>query len=479
VAIPALVSAVLGFWNLGRPSMYGTEAVTYWAAHLPLPTLLHVTSNVDAVHATYYLLMHFVFLLGGGTFFLRLPSVLGMVAAVAMTAVLARRLTGSDRVALFAGLALAIAPVAGSYAQAGRSYAIDTAAVTLACYLFLRAIDSPAADRRAWHQYTLALVACAYLHEMTLLMIAAHAVTLAWSRVPREVLWRWMRASLWGVLGSALVIVESVMQSGQVSWIKPANWVTVRGLYQTLLGPGRFALVLNVSLIAVAVLVSLRRGGPGITVGRLALPILVVAPALLIGESAVGTPLYGGVRYLIWCAPAAALLVGFGLDQVLALATLGRVTLVGAMIGALLLGATLHSQWATISRQHSDAGLAQNLLAEASFISSHAHPGDGIIFSPRDAFAAELGFPHDFTSVRDLVLKESGSRSGSLYGTSKSAADITAAIDASPRVWLVGSRLSSAAKRPGLGALKGHFRVMLTHHVRGVQITLLERRAGR
>ncbi|MCW2497080.1 MAG: hypothetical protein JWQ77_3004 [Jatrophihabitans sp.] len=455
--------------------MYGTEAVTYWAGHLSLPTLLHVTSHVDAVHGLYYLLMHLAFALGGGTIALRLPSVLGMTAAVVLTSVLARRLTGSDRTALLAGLALAVAPLASDYAQAGRSYAIDAAAALGTCLLLLRALDAGRTERRAWHWYTFGLVACAYLHEMTLLMIAAHGVMLVWSRVPSATFRRWLRAALWAIPGSALVIVASIVQSGQVSWIKPANWQTVRIFSTAFLGPGDPAQRLNLVLLAVAVLTALVRRGPGVTLVRFALPMLIVPPVLLIGESAVSTPLYGGVRYLLWCLPALAMLVAHGLDQLLRFARVGRL---GVLVGVAVLATSLATQWPAEQRQHSTAGMPQDLLGEAAYISAHARPGDGIVFLPRSFYSAVLAYPRHFTEVRDLVLKHSPQASGSLYGTDKSRRAIVAAVDASPRVWLVGAPLPVSSTRAELTPLINDFTVVSRHHVQGVTITLLRRLAA-
>ncbi|MGN6608690.1 MAG: glycosyltransferase family 39 protein [Jatrophihabitans sp.] len=514
VALPVLVIATLGLWDLGRPSMYGTEAVTWWAAHLSLPQLGHVLLHVDAVHGTYYLLMHAVLAAGGGTFMLRLPSVIGACVAVAATALLVRRLTGRDRPALFAGLALAVLPLTSATAQQGRSYAIDIAAAVLAWHLFVRALDDGAAAGawRRWPWYALALAGCAYLHEMTLLMIAAHGATLLWAGAGRDTVRAWLRACGLAVVLALPVLVLSLTQSGQVQWIRPSTPGTLVAAYRALLGPGSAVLLLNLMLIMISATALLARHRPsaatdgaadigGGSVGRLsvpvlALPLLVLPPLLLVGESMVAHPLYGGTRYVVWCLPAAAMLIGDGLDRLLSsdsgrnpllwlvlrresgpqrgvsrvMATLAAVLGVGVLAGALV------AQRAVIERAHTAAGAPQDLLAVASYIRDHARTGDGVVFAPRSFESVVLGYPRDFAGVRDLVLAVPGDRSGTLYGTDRPGPAIRRAVDATARVWLIGTRTPAARHdRPELEALARHFRVAQRTHVHGATITLFER----
>ena len=370
ILIPAVAAFVMKIWNVGRPSMYGTEAVTKWAASLPLPSLFHVLTHVDAVHGTYYFLMHFVLIAGGGTFMLRLPSVIAMTVAAALTARLTRRMTGSDSAALLAGLALVIAPLTTEYGQAGRSYAIDTAAAVITWTLFLTAVQDPANPTRAWRYYTVAIALTAYLHEMTLLVLGANFATLLWARAPRETWRRWLIATAWALVLSIPLLVASVVQSRQVNWIKPASWATVKSVYQNFLGPGTTAVWLNAALLGVCVLVAIatERASRGVTLVRLALPILFVSPMLLLIESRYATPLYGGIRYVVWCLPALAMLDGTGLDQIFAAIFRGRAKIVGVLAGIGVLVASLSSQWSLQKLIHSAAGSPQDLAAAATYL---------------------------------------------------------------------------------------------------------------
>ena len=76
--------------------------------------------------------MHFWVAVGSSPAVLRIPSVAAMTVAVALVAVLTRRLTGSGWAGLFAGLVMALTPMISFYAQTARSYAMVLACVVAA-----------------------------------------------------------------------------------------------------------------------------------------------------------------------------------------------------------------------------------------------------------------------------------------------------------------------------------------------------------
>ena len=129
---------------------------------------------------------------------LRIPSVLAMTAAVAIVALLTRRLTGSGWAGLFAGLVMALTPIISFYAQTARSYAMVLACVRRPPpWSWSRALDAEAAGAARqrtlpwWLGYGALVVVGGYLNEMSLLMLAAHAVTVVVARYRRQVVWRW------------------------------------------------------------------------------------------------------------------------------------------------------------------------------------------------------------------------------------------------------------------------------------------------
>ena len=148
VILAAAVMAVLGVWGLARDSSMGNDEVaTRWAALLSLHQLAHLLRHVDAVHGLYYLLMHGWMAVGTSPAVMRIPSVIAMVVAVALTVIIGRRLTGSGWAGLFAGLIVAFTPTISYYAQTARSYALVFACVVGSTLALLHALaaEAPAA----------------------------------------------------------------------------------------------------------------------------------------------------------------------------------------------------------------------------------------------------------------------------------------------------------------------------------------------
>ena len=127
--------------------MGNDEVATRWAALLSLHQLGRLLRHVDAVHGLYYLVMHGWMAVGTSPAVMRIPSVIAMVAAVALTAVIGRRLTGSGWAGLFAGLIVALTPAISYYAQTARSYALVFACVLGSTLALLHALAAEARAR--------------------------------------------------------------------------------------------------------------------------------------------------------------------------------------------------------------------------------------------------------------------------------------------------------------------------------------------
>ena len=143
-----------------------------------LPALGRLLGHVDAVHGLYYLMIWpLVRVAGTGEVATRLPSAVAMAATAAGVGAIARRLA-SRRAALYAGLVFALLPTVSLQGHDARPYALVTATATAASYLLLRVAADP---RPRWLAgYALALALTGYLQLFGLLLVPAHAVTLAW-----------------------------------------------------------------------------------------------------------------------------------------------------------------------------------------------------------------------------------------------------------------------------------------------------------
>ncbi len=479
--LAAAVMTILGVVGINRGSMFGTEEATYWAAHLPFPQFWGLLSHVDAVHGLYYLMMHGVFLLGGGEVILRIPSLIGMVAASALTALIAQRLTGSRLLASLAGVVFAFMPVVNDYAQIGRSYGIDVALVLAASYALVLVIKSPQRGRRprwrGWLLYGGILALAGYMNEMTVLMLLAHGATLLWSRVSREQKRRWLLVSLGALVIMVPILVISHSEDSALAWIQIHLWNDVVDLCVNLLGPGSASIWLMAVLIVVALLprrwlhhIASRRNGEGhITLVTFALPLFIVPGAVLLIESSIALPLYGGVRYVLYSSAGAALLAAAGIYRLAKSVSRNR-NACWAVAGALLiavLGVGLPQQAAN----RTASGQPQDMNGASSFVSDHAHPGDAILYIPAAAALAPLGYPDDFTKVHNIALAQSARSSGRFYGVPKATPLILAQMLEYRRIWEVGP-LDAGGISPRLAAervtLKAHFHVSLEHSFRGM-----------
>ena len=123
VAVPVVVMLALGLWGLDRGGTWRDEDVTLQVARRSVPQIWRLLHGVDAVHGLYYLLMHPVLAVRADEVALRLPSVCAAAATAGLIAALGVRLA-RPRVGLWAGLLYAATPLAGHYAQEGRSYAL-------------------------------------------------------------------------------------------------------------------------------------------------------------------------------------------------------------------------------------------------------------------------------------------------------------------------------------------------------------------
>ncbi|HEU5418519.1 MAG TPA: glycosyltransferase family 39 protein [Streptosporangiaceae bacterium] len=341
VAAPAAAAAAMaaaGLWGLARDSAMGNDEVaTRWAAGLPLRQLALLLRHVDAVHGLYYLLVHAWLAVGSSPAVLRIPSVLAMTAAAALLVILGRRLTGSAAAGLLAGLIMAMTPVITYYAQTARSYALVFACVLAATLALLRALDSEERGTRvafSWLGYGALLTLAGYLNEMALLVIAAHAVTIALARPGRTAATRWFAAA-----GSAAVLVTPLVilsdrEAGAVTWIDPPDAHDLLVLFHDYFGATTAAAVLVAACAVLALLPGRRGRGPAatrtspatsatpspaqprparsaVTLVPAAVPLLLVPAALLLLESAVAHPLYAD-RYVLYGEAGAALLAGAG-----------------------------------------------------------------------------------------------------------------------------------------------------------------------
>ncbi|MEU3932938.1 glycosyltransferase family 39 protein [Streptomyces sp. NPDC029044] len=441
------VMLAAGLWGLDRGGMWGDESVTFQVAQRTVPQIWRLLHDVDAVHGLYYLFMHAVLTVHPGEVVLRLPSVCAATATAGLVAALGVRLAG-PRVGLWAGVLYAITPMTGHYAQEGRSYALVAAGVAAATLLLVRAVDAGGA--RAWWPYGTVVALTCVLHELALPVLGAHALTLALLRVPRKVWSSWGRAAGVAALLLLPLVWVSQGQSGQVAWLVSPGWDRVGRLARNF-APGPAGPVFWGSLLLMALGLRERR------TAAVALPLLLVPPGILMTVSQV-RPLYHD-RYVLYALAGASLLVAAGAGRVAG--ALGRVRFEGrrmraggrrvrtgvGVVGVLALTVTFLNQLPVHRQDRSAAHRPDNLAVVSALAVSRMRPGDPVLFVPSVGRLAALAYPRGFQRVRDIALRESAPRSGTLWGREATPGELRRRLASVDRVWVVAERSALDPRR--------------------------------
>jgi mannosyltransferase len=497
-------------WGIGAPSYWRDESDTVSAVSRSLPQLLRLLGHVDAVHGLYYLMLWPVArVLGIGEIVTRLPSALAMAAAALGVAAIARRLA-SRRAALWAGLVFAALPAVTSQGHDARPYALAAAAAVLASYLFVVAATDPRPRRFA--AYGASLVVLAYLHLFALLLICAHAVTLAaWYRrrpaggplPPGAVVARgWLVSVTAAAAASVPVAFIGWTQRGQIAWISRPGWHAVWLLFTGLAGGPLGALIIG--LLAVAGPASGRGRGPlrwllpprGEGTGRplfgreapgpeAAVPDVPVPNGPVPDPTVPDVPVPGptlpdvpvpgaSVRGLTWLAAAWLLLppamllaisqfqpvyyflyVVFCLPAVALLAGAGLASLswpARLAAAAAIVVLVLPTQLAL--RVPGSGGA---LKEAAAILAAQERPGDAIVYPDSGIPPWYLTYPDGFGQLKEIEMAQSGQATDRLYGIRVPSRVLAQRECAVARIWI--AEMGPGWLPPGPSLVPGFRRV--------------------
>jgi len=465
---PPLVTLVVMLWGLTGSSYWRDESATLAAVQRPFGQLLRMLGHVDAVHGAYYVIMWpLAKVAGTSEVVMRLPSAIAMVVAAALVAALARRLV-SPAAGLASGLVFAVIPAVSLYAEDARSYAMVTALAAGASYLLVRLVYATG-GRRGWTVgYGLCLAALGWLNFFALLLLAAHAVTVALLCLRRasqgadRSAWlplavSWLAAAAGAVAVTSPIILLAWTERTQLAWLATPSASSLGGLAQ-LIGSGLMPLMAAL-IVAGGVLASalagpavLRRRWPPILV-VLAVTWLVVPPALLIGVSRF-TPLYT-FRYVLFCAPAAALLIGTGLAALgqavaaglrpapdadpaapgrarnVVLTVLGWATGAAALLIFALFGLSQQGVYRSAIGHQDDIRGADRIVA------ANMLPGDAVIYDTPADENLRTAYPNGMAKLADIAQYQTPIQSGTLSGTTLPTAVVRQRIADVSRLWVI------------------------------------------
>jgi mannosyltransferase len=398
--IPPSVTLLVCLIGIGSASFWRDEAATLDAEARPIPALLHMLTHVDAVHGAYYLLLWpVVHAVGDSEFTVRFPSALAMAAAAYGIGVLGARLH-SRWAGVYAGLTFAVLPQVSRYGQEARSYALVVAAAVLASCLLVRALTE--CRRRWWIGYGCAIGALGLLNLFALLLLAGHAVFVLVQG--RPVVRAWLVAAGLGCVPSVPIVALAVNQQDQLSWVTRPDANAGGDLAVWLAGS-----VLSVALAGVLIGLYLGRQRRRYALAWLAVPWLVLPPVILVLGSEL-KPVYVQ-RYLAFCLPALALLIGAGL------VTVARTPRVVGLVLLVILGLPTQSEIRQVGGHGDDIRDAANILSQ------QARPGDGVLFNCPSCHYPDMprefayAYPRAFAPLVDVTMAVSPSATNTLRGT--------------------------------------------------------------
>jgi mannosyltransferase len=459
-----LVGTVLVASGATGPSLWTDEAATISASTRSLGDLWRMAGTIDAVHTTYYLVMHaWTAAFGTSELALRSFSAIAVGVAAAGTYVLATRLV-STRLGLWAAAVFLLLPRVTWMGIEARPFALATAAGVWATVVLGIALDR---RRMRWWAAYAALVAAAVLLNLYLvLLVLAHAVTVWFSR-PRHarVLASWAVSAGAGLAVTAPMILVALGQQGQIGendlgllglarnvvvnqWFlgeTPTVYSRTLTIAQPALSWGSAWRFTSVALAAVALTLVCHAGyrvlrrdprpAPAIELLRWAGPWIVV-PTLVLAAYALVSGTYSP-RYLAFASPAVAIVMAAALLSL-------RRTWVRTAAAALLVVLALP---VLVSQRTENAKSGADWRQVARYVDDRAASGDGIYFAPRhpSGTAEErlttrgiaVAYPTPFRELVDVTIEQTPSESGDLTGRSQplsASADRLALVD---RIWVV------------------------------------------
>jgi mannosyltransferase len=433
--VPSVVTFLVMLIGITVPSYWRDEAATMAAVQRPFGALVRMLGHVDAVHGLYYFFIWVVIrLFGHSELVLRLPSALAMAVAAGFVAALGRRIV-SWQAGLAAGLLFAVVPDISLYGTDARSYAMVTAMAAVASYVLIRALGAPhARQRRWWIGYCVSLIVLGVLNIFGLLLIAAHAVTIALRMLrPEEgqsrkaLATRWLTAAVVALIVCSPLFYYADKEKGQLSWLVAPGFTGAISVTK-LIGPPIMTLVVVLAFLA-GVAVTLARSPDREmpkwlpTVTALTLPWLILPPAILLLGSSI-TPVYN-FRYILFCVPAAALLGGAGI------AALGRIGGTAALILVTILGLNSQIYFRTPGGHGDDIRQADKIVAATR------QPGDVVLYTNPNAEDFGSAYPYGLGQLRNIQLKEKPIPSGTLGGTNVSNAVLHSRLAHVSRLWVV------------------------------------------
>jgi mannosyltransferase len=466
--------------GIGSEPFWWDEVASVSVAERSLPDIFRVFDNTDANMGFYYVLLHAWMWGGDSEAWVRALSALSVVAAIPVTAVLARRLFG-DAVGLLAGFLMVGNMFVVFHAQTARGYALALLLITVATLLFVEAVRT----RRAVHFFAYGAISAlaVYASPLSGLVLVAHATSLPF--LPRsQSLFRPFALTCGGVLLAIapLATVMLVVGAGQVAWMDRPGLSEALDTAREMLGENGPLAAAYAAMIAIGLLALWQDSASGeqraeserwrrsLLIGWLLLP-----PALLFLFSQV-EPLFWSA-YLLTSAPALAITAAVGL-VVLARRSRALAVTAAVIVTCLVVLARIELEPVGLAKGGRDGEAAARMIATES------KRGDGIAYAPgwqrlwltwhlEHEAAPGARVPVDFTVAAEPE------EVGHLYAHEVPSETLASRLRDHPRIWFVkrqGADPGGALFEAALPILQSEYRFVRSRDFGEIPVELYERK---
>ncbi|MDY7561653.1 glycosyltransferase family 39 protein [Pseudomonas sp. 10B1] len=384
--LPILMLALLArLYNLTSPTVWYDEAFSALISAYS-PTLIWHYSGQDVHPPLYYLLLHgWIVAFGNGVFAIRAMSVLAGVVSVALAHWLVR-LIATQRAAIWAGLLLALLPIAVRYSQEVRMYALMGVWLMGATIALVYWVQNPLRQRYSVI-YVVLMTAAFYTHYFAALCVLSHWLYVSvGSKQGRLVL----RLNWW-VANAAIVVcflpwitrlIGQLSHTAGVDWIPPPTLNTLPSViwqFLTLndgLGlPWPLFLGLPLMVVVATLGIVIKENGPLKFHSLIAL--YTVAPLCAVLLISFKLPLFA-TRYFVFSALGLPIILAIALDH---LAQRYRRIAVGCLMALVALeGVGLYNCYTQNNKLNDSIGVLNNRLATmVEELNLRFRPGDQVV----------------------------------------------------------------------------------------------------